>query len=491
VQQKDRLASAVRYKLTFMNHRTVLRGVGTIFMLCAAFASPGETFTVLKDFELSDGAQPWHMSMVQGLDGNLYGTTLGGGTYYSGTVFKITPAGTLTTLYNFCSQAGCPDGSGPEAGLMLATDGSFYGTTGSGGANTAGTIFRITADGRLTTVHAFTGVDGSGFYATLVQGTDGNFYGTSPGGSGGGYGTIFKITPAGTLTTLYTFCAQTNCTDGYVPVAGLALGTDGNFYGTTIQGGANNYGTVYKFTPSGALTTLYSFCSQTNCADGEEPFAALVQGGDRDFYGTTIAGGSGGGGTVFKITPEGTLTTLYSLCLLCRAGGPTSARLAQGTDGNLYGTTEGSARYAVYPYGTIFRITPDGKIAFLHSFNFTDGATPTGGLVQGTDGKFYGATTYGGSPANGAYGTVFSLSLDLGPFVTTLPTGGDVGEAVKVLGTDLTGATGVSFNGIAAAFTVVSATEISAIVPTGATTGKLQVTTPTRTLLSNVAFRVR
>jgi uncharacterized repeat protein (TIGR03803 family) len=253
-----------------------------------------------------------------------------------------------------------------------------------------------------------------------------------------------------------------------------------------------NYGTVFKMTPGGALTTLYSFCSQTNCADGYYgTHSALVQAGDRNFYGTTLDGGTGGG-TVFKITPEGALTTLYTFCRLCSAGGVAVAGLVQGTDGNFYGTTvSGTDEGSVYPYGTIFRITPDGKITFLHAFNFTEGSTPYGGLVQGTDGKFYGTTTYGGTLADGAYGTVYSLSVGLGPFVKSLPTAGEVGEAVKILGTDLTGATGVSFNGIAAAFAVVSATEISATVPGGASTGKLQVTTPHGALLSYVAFRVR
>jgi len=195
-------------------------------MLCAAIASPGETFTVLKEFGLTDGAQPWHMTLVQGLDGNFYGTTLGGGAQDGGTIFKIALDGTLTTIHSSCSQTDCPDGVGLDTGLMLAIGGSFYGTTNYGGPNGNDTIYRITPNGKLTTVHAFSPADGQGFYATLVQGTDGNFYGTTPVGGVAGWGTIFKLTPDGTFTTLYSFCTQTGCRDGNVPVAGLVLGTD-------------------------------------------------------------------------------------------------------------------------------------------------------------------------------------------------------------------------------------------------------------------------
>src|ERR1039458_4281523 len=227
------------------------------------------------------------------------------------------PAQTLTTLYSFCSQSGCPDGAGPYAGLVQATNGGLYGTTDNGGTNSAGTIFKITPGGTLTTLYSFCPqtncTDGAGPQAGLVQAANGDLYGTTIGGGANDDGTIFKITPGGTLTTLYSFCSQTNCADGANPWAGLVQAANGDLYGTTQSGGANvYYGTVFKITPGGTLTTLYSFCSQTNCADGANPWAGLVQAANGDLYGTTQSGGANVYyGTVFKITPGGTLTTLY------------------------------------------------------------------------------------------------------------------------------------------------------------------------------------
>ena len=257
-----------------------------------------------------------------------------------------------------------------------------------------------------------------------------------------GCGTVFRITPSGALTTLYSFCSQSGCTDGANPQVGLVQATDGNFYGTTN-------GTVFKITPSGTLTTLYSFCSQTGCTDGVYPYAGLVQATDGDFYGTTFGGGvngtdcgSGGCGTVFKITPSGTLTTLYSFC----------------------------------PQGLVCK----------------DGRSPAAALVQDTNGMLYGTTTLGGTTGcvNGC-GTVFSLSLGLGPFVKTQPASARVGGFVQILGTNLTGATSVSFNGTPAVFRVVLNSWIKTTVPEGATTGTVEVVTPGGTLSSNVPFRVR
>jgi uncharacterized repeat protein (TIGR03803 family) len=347
---------------------------------------------------------------------------------------------TLTTIHRFCSQSGCPDGYYPLAGLVQATNGGLYGTTSGGGTDSAGTIF--------------------------------------------------KITPGGTLTTLYSFCPQTNCTDGAGPQAGLVQAANGDLYGTTIGGGANDDGTIFKITPGGTLTTLYSFCSQTNCTDGFYPLGGLVQAANGDFYGTTYGGGANGGGTAFKITPGGTLTTLYSFCSQtnCTDGGGLEAGLVQAADGDLYGTTYG---YGAYGGGTVFKITPGGTLTTLYSFcsqtNCTDGATPYAGLVQDTNGDFYGTTTHKGGAASG---TVFSLSVGLGPFVETRPPYGKVGAAVKILGTNLTGAASVSFDGTVAVFEVVSTSEITTTVPAGASSGKVQVVTPSGTLSSNASFLV-
>ncbi len=279
-------------------------GDGTIFKM-----TPSGTLTVLY-YGLASPA-----GLVQGHDGNFYGTFPR--IYNDGMVFKITPSGTLTTLHTFDGT----DGDNPQAGLILATDGNFYGTTYSGGTSSycgggCGTVFKMTPSGSLTSLHSFSGTDGFNIAAGLVEGSDGNFYGTgSAGGAGQNGGVVFKITPGGTFTILYSFCSQSGCADGYSPRAGLVQATDGNFYGTTFQGGANGQGTVFAITPSGSLTTLYSFCPKSGCADGTNPIGGVIQASDGNFYGTTSADGAGGynSGTVFRLSVSySTLTVTTS-----------------------------------------------------------------------------------------------------------------------------------------------------------------------------------
>jgi uncharacterized repeat protein (TIGR03803 family) len=461
-----------------------------------------QTFTLLASFVGANDAP--YDSLVQGYDGNFYGTTSGGSpSGSSGAVFKITPSGQITTLYPFCSQTNCIDGAAPTGGLVLGADGNFYGTTSSGGAFGGGEVFKITARGVLTVLHSFKGADGDTPYAALVQGIDGNFYGTTNTGGTNQYGTVFKITPSGTVTTLYNFCSQTNCADGAQPLySGILFGINGDLYGTTEFGGTSNNpnclsgigcGTVFRITPTGKLTVLYSFCSQPNCTDGSIPQWGLVHATDGNFYGTTLEGGSAvsSNGSVFKITPNGVLTTLYDFCSSgsCFDGANPTARLVQGTDGSLYGTTafggNGQSR------GTIFEVTLAGALNTLYSFcsqtNCNDGSNPHAGLMQATNGKFYGTTVYGGTNSDG---TLFSLSTGLGTFVVTQPTSGTMGTNVVILGNKLSGATKVTFNGTPASFTVVSNTEITTTVPEAATSGRVQVVTANRTLRSNVQFRV-
>ena len=370
-------------------------------LLCVVMPRAGlaQTLTTLANFTGTNGANPYFAPLVQGRDGNLYGTTSAGGAHRHGTVFKVTPTGTLTTLYSFCAQSRCADGSAPFAGLLLGSDGNFYGTTESGGANGEGSVFKITPRGRLTTLHSFNIQDGSNPYAALIQATDGNFYGTTQ--SGGTYllGTVFKITPHGVLTTLHSF----NSADGSSPEAALLQAADGNFYSTTYNGGsAESYGTVFKITPAGALTTLHIFDE----SEGKGLVAGLVGTSDGNFYGTAGQGGANGYGTVFTITPEGALTTLHSFNA---TDGATPTALVLATDGNFYGTTiSGGANID----GTIFEITPQGAFTTLHAFDGSDGADPFAGLVQAASGAFYGTTMFGGSRN---YGTVFLLDVGLGP----------------------------------------------------------------------------
>jgi uncharacterized repeat protein (TIGR03803 family) len=479
-----------------------------VFCFVTAIASRAQTLTTLASFNYTNGYMPWSVTLIQGTDGNFYGTTYGGGAYGMGTVFKVTAGGELVALYSFCAQSGCPDGKWPLAGLVQAVDGNFYGTTSLGGANNDGTIFKITPEGQLTSLHSFTGADGQNPGTTLVLATNGNFYGTTSNGGGSdacngpGCGTIFEITPAGEFTVLHIF----NFADGFIP-SGLAQASNGNFYGTAAKGGVVNdlcltgpgCGTVFEMTPAGSLTTLYTFDGD----DGWSPQGGVVQGTDGNFYGTTAWGGASNSGTVFEITPGGQLTTLHSFELT--DGGFPTGPLIQATDGKLYGTTTGGGPTAVPDTmnggnGTIFEITLEGALTALYNFSqasgpgpWPDGAQPWGGLVQATNGDFYGTTIMGGTGYNcgtAGCGTVFSLSVGLDPFVKMEPTSGEVGATVIILGTDLMGATRVTFNGTTAEFTVVSSSEIRASVPAGASTGKVEVSTPHGAFSSNVPFRV-
>jgi uncharacterized repeat protein (TIGR03803 family) len=471
-----------------------------VFLLwaTAAVTLPAQTFTTLDTFNYdTNGAEPT-AALIQATNGDLYGTTSRGAS--EGTVFKITPKGVLTNLYTFsCPGGNCTNGQWPYAGLVQGTNGEFYGTTYFGGANdtcpgpnTCGTVFKITPSGTLKTLHSFDGTDGQFPYIGegLIQATNGNFYGTTNQGGANSAGTVFKITPSGKLTTLYNFCSKggPNCTDGAGPWGGLVQATNGDLYGTTA-------GTVFKITQSGRLTTLHTFAG-TEGRGG----TGLVQGTDGNFYGTTISGGTNViGGTVFTITPSGTLTTLYSFCSQsnCTDGQLPYAGVVQGTDGNFYGTTQaGGANGSCVNggengCGTVFSITPSGTLTTLYNFcpqsGCTDGTNPFAGLVQDTNGAFYGTTWGGGLDG---VGTVFSLSVGLAPFVETQPTSAKIGAAAKILGTSLTGATVVTFNGTTATFTVVSASEIITTVPAGATTGTVLVTTSSGTLSSNVPFTV-
>jgi uncharacterized repeat protein (TIGR03803 family) len=475
-----------------------------VVLVAGAIATPSalaQTFTTLHSFDKTDGTSPY-AALVQATDGNLYGTLVLGGANDDGAAFKISTGGTLANFYTFCSQSGCTDGTEPEAALLQVSNGNFYGAAAFGGAYDGGTVFTITPGGTLTTLYSFCAqsdcTDGQ-LPGSLVQGADGNFYGTTfEGGTnfkcifGSNCGTVFKITPTGALTTLYNFCSLSNCTDGSFPVGKLVQAIDGNFYGTTNEGGANGissggYGTVFKITPSGTLTTLYSFCAKSGCTDGEYPSYGLIQAANGEFYGTTQLGGTDAVGTVFNISAAGKLVTLHNFD--GKDGNSPASALIQATDGNFYGTTErGGANCGSLGCGTIFEITSNGTLTTLHSFDGTDGEIPLGTLTQDTNGDFYGTTELGGTSSDG---TVFSLSVGLGPFVETQTTSGKVGATVNILGTDLAGATSVTFNGTSAVFTIESKSAIAATVPAGATSGTVEVTTPFGTLKSNVPFRVQ
>jgi uncharacterized repeat protein (TIGR03803 family) len=482
----------------------VLAVLVTLALAESGVGAQAQTFNSLLSFDGTNGAEPYYVYLVQGIDGQLYGTTYTSGPNGYGTVFKITTSGEPTTIYSFCTLPSCADGANPEAGLVLDPNGAFYGTTNSGGNNLAGTIFKITSAGKLTTLYHFCAVagcaDGANPEAELLVASSGILYGTTADGGSNNLGTVFSITAAGKFTVLHSFSG----TDGGGPVGGtLVQGANGNLYGTTTYGGLDNCpigncGTIFEITPTGKFTSLYSFCAQSGCPDGYNPYAGLVLASDGNFYGTTALGGTSGVGTVFRMTPAGQFTTLYTF--VCTNGegdcpdGQAPNGLIQASDGNLYGTTvlDGGA-HGGSAGGTIFQVTTTGALTTLYTFCLnpiqycTDGLEPLGGLLQDTNGTLYGTTMSGGT--TGLDGTVFGLADGLPAFVQTLPTSAKVGAKVTILGTNLKGATSVSFNGTAATFTAKS-TEIITTVPSGATTGTVSVTMPSGTLSSNAAFRV-
>ena len=381
----------------------------TIALLLLASASlvDGQTIQTLCSFNNTNGSSPY-AGLTLGNDGNFYGTTTGGGSSASGTVFRVTTNGALTTLVSFNGS----DGAQPYAGLTLGNDGDFYGTTYGGGSSGYGTVFKMASTGTLTTLVSFSNGNGANPLAALTLGNDGDFYGTTYGGGSSGYGTVFRVTTNGTLTTLVSF----NGSDGASPSAGLTLGNDGNFYGTTTW---DLGGTVFRVTTNGTLTVLVRF----NNANGAQPYAGLTLGSDGNFYGTAVSGGNDnelfqwGMGTVFRVTTNGTLTVLTAFNFT--NGARPFAGLTLGNDGNFYGTTyQGGTTNFAYTYGmgAVFRVTTNGTLTTVVSFNFTNGASPAAALTLGNDGNFYGTTYYGGSSN---YGTVFRLLLS--PVITVQP----------------------------------------------------------------------
>lgn len=384
------------------------------------------------------------------------------------------------------------DGNDPEGGVTLGLDGNFYGTTKVGGKDGAGTIFQVTPAGTLTTLYSFTNsTDDSVPVYTVVLGQDGNFYGVSWAEYVGQYGAFFRISSKGVFKELADF----DSTNGSLPNL-PTQGTDGSFYGTTQQGGniGTNCGVIYKVTTGGKITVLHDFAGYPT--DGCRPISVLVQGTDGDLYGTTYSGGASsadgnGNGTIFKISPTGVYTLLHSFTY--GVTGSTNiydaqlpeAGLTLGTDGNFYGVgTHGG----MTNYGAIFEITPAGAESVLYSFCYKTctSFSPATPLVLHTNGDFYGNTN--GDSLGGS--VFYSLNVGFKPLVDLVTWTGKVGGTLEILGQGFTGATGVSFNGTAAKFVNVSDTYMTATVPAGATTGTVTVTTFTSTLKGNHAFRV-
>jgi uncharacterized repeat protein (TIGR03803 family) len=373
-----------------------VQSVGTAFSI----KSTGTDFSVKKSFTLSPAAPTG--DLIRGGDSYFYGMTSEGGegtdgTTNAGTIFKLVPNGALTVLcyLNFATTGGTPRGS-----LVRGSDGNFYGMAQLGGTYNYGTIFKVTATGTITVLrHLNAATDGSYPQGNLVQGSDGSFYGMTSNGGTKGSGTIFKITATGTFTVLRHFL--NNTTDGGTPYGSLVRGSDGNFYGLTYGGGTMGSGTVFKMTPAGTYTVLRHL---NYTADGGFPAGSLVQGSDGSFYGVTSSGGTNERGTIFKITPMGVFTLLRHLDPVTDGGRP-SGSLVQGNDGSFYGMTY---QEGTYSSGTVFKIASTGTFTVLRHLNApADGGNPLGSLLLGRDGDFYGMTSSGGI---GGKGTIFRIS---------------------------------------------------------------------------------
>jgi uncharacterized repeat protein (TIGR03803 family) len=339
-----------------------------------------------------------------------------------GVLLGAARAQTESVLYSFCPQYPCADGEFPYAGVVFDQKGNLYGTTRNGGTQNnncgygCGVVFKLTPRGKETVLYSFCAqgncADGAQPFAGLVFDQKGNLYGTTYLGGASNGGVVFKLTPKGKYTVLYSFCSQSGCTDGEYPAAGLVFDPKGNLYGSTYNGGAYNAycsdygcGVVFKLTPKGKYTVLYSFCAQTNCADGAQPFAGLVFDQKGNLYATTYIGGAHNGGVVFKLTPKGKEIVLYSFCaeINCADGASPEAGLVFDQKGNLYGTTYRGGEPG--SGGVVFKLTPEDKETVLYSFcwqdNCTDGDGPQAGVIFDQKGNLYGTTEYGGEQYSG------------------------------------------------------------------------------------------
>jgi len=367
-------------------------------------SAQAQSFTVLYSFTGGvDGGGGVYAGLVRDGAGNFYGTTYGSGASHLGVVFKLDTTGKESVLHSF---AGGSDGANPHAGLVHDAAGNLFGTTVNGGSTGSGTVFKVAKTRKETVLYEFMGgADGAHPYAGLLRDSAGNLYGTTIQGGAFGLGVVFKVDTAGIQTVLHSFAGAP--ADGASPFAGLIQDAAGNLYGTTQNGGTFNFGTVFMLDTAGNETVLYSF---SGGADGGLPYYGhLIRNGAGNLFGTTFAGGSsvclGGCGVVFRVDKTGNETVLYRF-----TGGPFDgqapfAGMVADSAGDLYGTTSLGGAFG---NGTLFKLDKTGKETVLHSLSFsTDGAYPYSGLIRDAAGNFYGTTETGGSAFAG---TVFKLT---------------------------------------------------------------------------------
>jgi uncharacterized repeat protein (TIGR03803 family) len=432
-----------------------------------------QTVKVLYNFDGTIGSNPANISLTQGQDGQLYGTTVFGGTFGLGAIFKITPAGHVTALHSF-NRA---DGSYPGIGLTLGVDGNFYGAAQQGGTADYGVLFKMTPTGSLTILHNFSnnGSDGIFPVSPPTLASDGNFYGTTEFGGANGAGMVYKFTPAGVFTIIYNY----DFTDGAGADFSPKQGGDGSLY-LVAAGGGNNCGSLIKISTGGVLSNTHLF----DCgAGGGGPQGSLFQGSDGNFYGSTFNGGAYFLGVLFRLSANFDYTVLNSFGSTSTTGTEPSGGVIQASNGNFFGVT---FRGGAFNDGTIYEYSPAGTYTNLFAWDVNVDAE--GQFIQHTKGALYGVT-YEGGTSN--LGTLYRLNVGLGPFIALVRSQGRSGSTAQILGQGFTGTTSVTFNGLpATSFTVVKDTYMTAVVPSGATTGKVVVTTPGGALTSNVNFRI-
>lgn len=449
-------------------------------VLCAAAFAGAQTVSTVYNFAggKASGANPWYVTLVQGTNGALYGTTYNGGSKGMGTVFSISTTGTFTLLHSF--TGGASDGANPTGGLTLGSNGDFYGTTQQGGTASNGVVFQMTTSGTITVLHSFnSATDGAFPWGPPILASNGNYYGTTSGGLGNN-GLVYQITSSGTYTTLYKFTAAV----GDYPIAPPTQGADGYLYIPVSLGGLNQCGSVVQLTTAGVLNNSYGFpCG----AGGAFPIGPLVQASNGDFYSTTQDGGTNGEGTIYQITTGLVATVLHSFGATFGDGEYPGAGLLLATDGNYYGS---AAEGGTYDDGILFNTSTSGTYTDLYSFNNSANLTqmsPLSPPVQDTNGTLYGLTEYGGSANEGI---VYSLNMGLPAFVNAPIFSGREGSSVLILGEHLTGTSEVSFNGVPAAYEVNSDTHLTATVPSGAKSGWITVSTTEGQVRSRKLFTV-
>jgi len=444
-----------------------LASLALIWALAATLHA--QSYKVLVNFNGSYSPQEPGI-IAQSRGGYLLSTAPDAAADKPGVAFRVKTSGALTVLHQFDTREGIV----PCGGLTLGRDGRFYGPIFNGGMNGYGAVFQMTPNGIVKILHEFTAEDDGFPFAPPIQSLYGDFYGTASGNPTHP-GTIYKIDTDGGFTIFHAFAGA----DGATPLATLVQATNYWFYGTTLLGGTNGVGTIFRISASGNFEVLFNF----DGTHGSLPHAGLIQANDGNFYGVTYRGGKGNQGVVFRMTPMHQVTVLHDFTGGSDGSGPIG-RLVQASDGYLYGTTYyGGASGG----GILFRISTTGEFTTLHHFQQSAGSNPIA-LIQHTNGFLYGDTFSGGIANRGVF---YRFDLGQPPFVSYLPSYGRVGMQVDILGEGFTTYSQVFFNGVRAQIIKVSPTYMRVVVPHGATSGWITVTTTKGTLKSNKKFVVR